>query len=281
MRPFNPARFGNTAALAGSSFIGALDAYSTGLMAVWSVSRRLLVSHSTALIRIRVDTGGAPEYDIGFDATGGLDTTDLVAKAAGNAAFITTIYDQSGQGRHFVQSTAASQRRCISGGSVETLGGRPCATATATGQGYATATFTTYTGTTLSAFLRAATDAGVGYPRFLSFVKNSGVDYATSGNSIIVAANSSTELVTFRALSIIATRAGYTSGNVISSIYTGATGTLRTAALSSSGAATAAFDSNKFIFGENTSTGHKWAEAAVYSSDQTSNDTALRAALAA
>ena len=52
-------------ALGGPAFVGALDAYASGLAGAWSVSRRLLTSYSGPLVRVRRSSDNA-EQDIGF-----------------------------------------------------------------------------------------------------------------------------------------------------------------------------------------------------------------------
>ena len=70
------------------------------------------------------------EQDIGFDATGNLDTSALSTFCSGTNGFVTTWYDQSGNSRNATQSTAANQPQIVSSGSVLTLTGigasKPC-----------------------------------------------------------------------------------------------------------------------------------------------------------
>jgi hypothetical protein len=62
--------------------------------------------------------------DIGFTPAGDLDTVALLAFVGAGDGFVTTWYDQSGNGRNAVQATAANQPRIVNAGAVETAGGR-------------------------------------------------------------------------------------------------------------------------------------------------------------
>lgn len=88
--------------------------------------RKLRTAYSGSAIRVRIDTTGQPEYDIGFDSNGDLDTSDLISKAAGNDAFVRIWYDQSGNGNDVTQSSAeANQPQIVASGSVFTQNSLP------------------------------------------------------------------------------------------------------------------------------------------------------------
>lgn len=112
----------------GAAFVGALDGYTTDLLGAWSVARRLLGSYSGALGRVR-RSSDSTELDIGIDADGNLDTAALLAFAGAGDAHWRYIYDQSGQGNHAQQATAASQYQAVASGSLLTCGLLPCGVA--------------------------------------------------------------------------------------------------------------------------------------------------------
>jgi hypothetical protein len=56
---------------------------------------------------------------------GDLDTAALMAFVSDGNGFVTTWYDQSGNGRHAIQTTATSQPQIVSGGVIETQNRRP------------------------------------------------------------------------------------------------------------------------------------------------------------
>ena len=124
MLPFSPARFGNPAALAGASFVGPLDGYTTNLVGAWSVARRLLASYKGSLVRLRRSSDNA-EQNIGVTAEGLLDQAAITAFVGANSAYVTKVYDQSGASRDYTQTTAAQQPRMVNSGTLDTNEGQP------------------------------------------------------------------------------------------------------------------------------------------------------------
>jgi len=87
-------------------------------------SLRLLRSAYTGdAIRVRRASDNT-EQDIGF-VNNVLDTSSLTSFCSGTNGFVTTWYDQSGNGRDATQTTAASQPQIVSSGSVITENGKP------------------------------------------------------------------------------------------------------------------------------------------------------------
>lgn len=175
----------------GASFVGPLDAYTADLLAAISESRRLLASYAGALIRIRVDTEGSPEYDIGFTAAGVLDVADLELKADGNDAFLVTRYDQSGNGHDVTCATAAKQFRVALAGVAEVIGSqnRPCSRATVDDQGpYTSDTFTPNASVALTTMSRVYTSSSRSDKRYLSLTLDTSLDY-DNANSLSVNRN--------------------------------------------------------------------------------------------
>ena len=103
-------------------FVGALDGL-TASAAAYS-TRRLLTAYTGPLIRVRRSSDNA-EADIGFTASGDLDTTALLAHVGAGDGFVTTWYDQSGNTRDVTQATGDHQPMIVNAGAVETMGGRP------------------------------------------------------------------------------------------------------------------------------------------------------------
>lgn len=101
----------------------ALDALSVEAAAAYS-TRRLRAGYTGAALRVRRSSDNV-EANIGFTAAGALDTVALLAHCGSGNGFVTTWYDQSGNGRNAVQATAAAQPRIVSAGVVETINGRP------------------------------------------------------------------------------------------------------------------------------------------------------------
>ena len=82
-----------------------LDNY-PGASAAYSL-RKVRTAYTGSAIRVRRSDN--QEMDIAFDTSGSLDTTSLLTFVGSGNGFVTTWYDQSGNNKHIVQITAASQ----------------------------------------------------------------------------------------------------------------------------------------------------------------------------
>jgi len=103
------------------AFVGLLDLYPNAA-AAYSV-RKLRTLYTGSAIRVRNSSNS--ELDIGFTATGNLDTTALLSHCGAGNGFVTTWYDQSGNARNATQTTAADQPQIVSSGSVILQGSKP------------------------------------------------------------------------------------------------------------------------------------------------------------
>ena len=99
-----------------------LDSYS-GAAAAYSL-RKLRSSYSGSAIRVRRSSDNT-ELNIGFDSDGNLDTISLSSFVGTGDGFVTTWYDQSGNGNNATQTTAANQPQIVSAGSVITMSNKP------------------------------------------------------------------------------------------------------------------------------------------------------------
>jgi hypothetical protein len=84
----------------------------------------LRTAYTGSAIRVRRSSDNA-EQNIGFTALGNLDESSLTSFCSGTDGFVTTWYDQSGNGRNATQSTAANQPQIVSAGSVINVNGKP------------------------------------------------------------------------------------------------------------------------------------------------------------
>jgi hypothetical protein len=85
--------------------------------------RQLRTLYTGNAIRVRRSNDNA-EQNIGFIG-GNLDTTELTSFCSGTNGFVTTWYDQSGNGRNATQTTASLQPQIVSSGSVILENGYP------------------------------------------------------------------------------------------------------------------------------------------------------------
>jgi hypothetical protein len=111
-----------TPVLAEGQTAGLLETYS-GAAAAYSL-RKLRTGYYGAAIRVRRSSDNG-EQDITFKADGTLDTTSLLAFVGSGDGFVTTWYDQSGNGLHFAQSTAANQPSIVINSAVVLTFGEP------------------------------------------------------------------------------------------------------------------------------------------------------------
>jgi hypothetical protein len=102
-----------------NDFLGLLDTYPNAAGAY--ALRGLRIAYTGNLIRVRRSSDNA-EQDIGFinNVNRNLDTTTLTSFCSGTNGFVTTWYDQSGNGRNATQTTAANQPQIVSSGAVIT-----------------------------------------------------------------------------------------------------------------------------------------------------------------
>jgi hypothetical protein len=109
-----------------------LDTY-PGASVAYSL-RLLSSTYAGSAIRVRRSSDNT-EQNIGFSA-GELDTAALLSFCGAGNGFVTTFYDQSGNAKNSVQTSAGSQPRIVLSGNLETLNSKPTInyiSATATG----------------------------------------------------------------------------------------------------------------------------------------------------
>lgn len=101
-----------------------LDVYPSAA-AAYSV-RKLRTAYTGSAIRVR--RTDLTEQNIGFTSTGNLDTAALISFVGTGAldnGFVTTWYDQSGNGRDATQTTAIQQPQIVSAGVILLAGTKP------------------------------------------------------------------------------------------------------------------------------------------------------------
>ena len=113
--------YGWTITDGGGIFVGLLDTY-TGAAAAYSLRDLASASLGSAVVRVRRSSDNT-EQD--FTATEITDGTLTTFTGAGDG-FVTTWYDQSGNGVNAIQATASQQPKIVSSGVVELDNGKPC-----------------------------------------------------------------------------------------------------------------------------------------------------------
>jgi hypothetical protein len=111
-------------------YLGAAEVYSaasdfldqvTDAQAAFSL-RKLRAAYSGSAIRVRRSSDNA-EQDIGF-TSGDLDTTSLATFIGANSGYVTTWYDQSGNGYDASNASASVQPKIVDAGTLITSGGK-------------------------------------------------------------------------------------------------------------------------------------------------------------
>lgn len=116
-------------------FRALFDRIDTRPIAAFS-TRRVRTAWGGPCMRVRRSTDDAPAL-IGFLPDGSFDEAALLAHCGLGDGFVAEWFDQSGNGWHAAQATAANQPRIVSGGTIERMGTR----AAPRFLGQATATF--------------------------------------------------------------------------------------------------------------------------------------------
>jgi hypothetical protein len=105
------------------TFTGVLDGRVTPQIAVSLY--RLSSTYSGPLIRVRRSSDNA-EQNIGVGTlAGGLDTAALTAFCGSSSCYVSTWYDQSGNGRNATNATASWQPRIVNAGTIDLFNGLP------------------------------------------------------------------------------------------------------------------------------------------------------------
>ncbi|RYD57298.1 MAG: hypothetical protein EOP56_08285 [Sphingobacteriales bacterium] len=103
-------------------FTPMLDAYTGSVKAAYSL--RKVSSAASYAIRVRRSTDNA-EQDIGF-VNEHLDTASLLSFAGSGDAYVSVLYDQSGNGIHMLQTASASwQKKIVNAGALIMANSRP------------------------------------------------------------------------------------------------------------------------------------------------------------
>jgi len=135
-----------------------LDVYPSAA-AAYSL-RKLRSGYAGSAIRVRRSSDNT-EQNIGFDANDNLDTSALTTFCGSGDGFVTTWYDQSGNGINATNTTAANQPQIVNAGSIILQNSKP------TLQGDGTNSFLRFslgsTAVPTSAFYCSQRNSGTGY----------------------------------------------------------------------------------------------------------------------
>ena len=100
-----------------------LDSISTTPEAAYAL-RKLKAAYAGNAVTVRRSSDSTTS-NIGFLADGALNTASLLSFCAATNCYVTTWYDQSGNGKDAVQTTTAQQPQIVASGSLETFQSLP------------------------------------------------------------------------------------------------------------------------------------------------------------
>jgi hypothetical protein len=103
----------------------------TKAIAAYSL-RKLSSDYTGAAIQVTKDN--STFQDIGFDVSGKLDQTSLTTYAAGGSVYVSTWYDQSGNGKDAVQTINSGQPLIVESGVINVFNTKPSISFTSTSQ---------------------------------------------------------------------------------------------------------------------------------------------------
>jgi len=241
-----------------------LDDYS-GASAAYSL-RLLDSTYSGNAIKVRRASDNT-EQDIGF-VDNELDTSSLETFCSGTAGYVTTWYDQSGNGNDVTQSTAAQQPQIVVGGSTIVEGTKP-AFDFLTGGNFIGATG--YSFTDFAAFTVMHSDTNSSYPISCQSSNNTGwrqhIVNATTFRSRMFGVNIDASVTTSEDYTLLSTLSygnnGYTFVDGVQEATASVTPTADTSANLEVGSSTSV-SSTTFYNG-------RMQEVVVYDSDQSTN----------
>jgi len=282
-------------------FVGALDEFAAPLEA-WSHRRKLVSSYAGDLLQGRRTSDDTP-IDVGVLANGELDEAGLMSFAGANSVAVAALRGQV-NGYDLLQGTADNQRIIVDAGSLVTVGGKAASRGRrfvggdAAGGGMQTDAFTTYSGATLSIFIRGQQGDYTGSffevveDTFLSAAKDTSGAGITPGSFVYrrpgqsAATNSMNLSSNYGTYSV---SGALNTDYLISIILNGSTVTIRDGTHTYTSSFAASLDINRFLLGLQTADGNqdlvssvnRVQELAVWLSDQTANEAAIRSALMA
>ena len=150
-----------------------LDAYPNAA-AAYSL-RKLRSAYTGSAIRVRRASDNT-EQDIGF-SNNQLDTSSLTTFCSGTNGFVTTWYDQSGNGRNARETTAANQPQIVSSGNVILQDGKPFIEYTSTNKKLQTTSTFSISSPLQVFFVAKNTRAVADFPYYYDFQTNRSLNY--------------------------------------------------------------------------------------------------------
>lgn len=260
-------------------FVGALDGYSPDL--AWS-HRRALVSSFTGAILHAVRASDDAPFDVTQNSAREGDFNALLSFAASGTALVSSVSEQI-QGMHILQGVTDSQRIIVDAGSLVTVGGKAASKGVSGKSCFLVSDpmVSTYTGTTISVFIRGqhAPYSGYVYDAYFGLARDAlGIDISRPSLLALLEDQFSLGYVNFSG--------GITNDYLVSVIWDGTHVTLRDGTNTYVEPYSSAFDVNRFSWAAYDANGngeqrpdHSIQEMAIWFSDQTANEASIRSAM--
>lgn len=297
--PFWPDRFhvptvrSGTAAAPFVPFVGALDPFPPDF--AWSHRRALVSSFEGNIFQARRTSDSAP-FNAARLANGEADIAGLQSFVGSGTATVASLTELMGTGCSFIQPTGDLQRVIVDAGVLVNVNGQAASRGLRTPSGpeiggaMYTPIFDTYSGTVMTVFLRGQHDEYSGIfnsivDGYFGFGKNGSA--GDSAARTVMSHRNGTDAAAFNWLGDMS--GPFVSDYLLSFIFDGTTLTLRDGSNTYTISTSTTFDINRFTFGllvdltsnDYCSAANRWQEAAVWLSDQSSNEAAIRSALLA
>jgi hypothetical protein len=204
-----------------AAFTGLLDTY-PGAAVGYSL-RKLRSAYSGSAIRVRRSSDNA-EQDFGFVANV-LDTASLLTFCGAGNGFVTTWYDQSGNG-NATQTTALNQPQIVSSGALLTANSKPCMNLTLNSTGFSLGSTISVGASNYNSFvgkkdaagnmLRALTSSAADGYKLMNSYDNKYYIYAKSGSYLVSnSADTTTNQILLTGMNVAGTMSIYKNGSVV------------------------------------------------------------------
>ena len=221
------------------AFTGLLDTYS-GAAVAYSL-RRLSSTYTGNLIRVRRSSDNT-EQNIGYDSNNVLDTASLLSFVGAGNGFVTTWYDQSGNGNNATQTTALNQPQIVSSGAILTVNSKPSLMLSTNSTGFSLTSSISVAASNYNSFvgkkdgvgtmLRALTSSAVDGYKLMNTYDSKYYIYAKSGSYLISnSADTTTSQILLTGMNVAGTMSIYKNASVVATTlnswnYTNSIGSL-------------------------------------------------------
>lgn len=200
-----------------------LDTYS-GASVAYSV-RRLSSTYTGNLIRVRRSSDNT-EQNIGYNANNVLDTVALLTFVGAGNGFVTTWYDQSGNGNNATQTTALNQPQIVSSGSLLIANSKPCLTLSINNAGFTLGSTISVGASNYNSFvgkkdaagnmLRALTSSTLDGYKLMNNYDNKYYIYAKAGSYLISnSADTTTSQILLTGMNVAGTMSIHKNGSLV------------------------------------------------------------------